>query len=625
MAHPKLRKTNLGITTKKRYQPRMPSGRNTLDHPSDPTLFTIPYDGPSTRPPACDTPTQTQAVLQASAQELDLKEVIGQGGMGLVYLAEQKAPLRRVAVKRSHPDRQHDAQALIHEAMLAGALEHPNIVPIHMVTTSTTHGPEVVMKYIEGNTLETVCAGLPVSGEPLRAALSHLIQVCHALEYAHSRGVIHRDVKPANIMIGDFGEVYLLDWGIALELGKPPPTPQLVGTPAYMAPEMVDGDPRSIGPRTDVYLLGATLHHLLTGAPRHRAKTVSGALQKASQSAPVDYPLATAAELADLCNRACAVDPADRPASVASFRAGLEHHLKHWQALKLVELANMESAELRERMAQDIPSSDVRAQFERAAFAYGQALHIWDGCTAASSGLRDIQATMVEYFLNTRQLDNARDLLTRMDRDNPQLRELLEVHQTEQEHRESEAARLREIGTENDPMAVRSSQRVLAIAVTLLSGVFVLMLLSPIGAAGFEDSQALFAITAVMFVPILLGIWLFRGRLSVNVHGRRAVMSVTSAMTGILIHRGLASHYGRPAFETILVDMILIGLATVNASPSLRAGPFIAAVALWCIPFCMVVPSGITSAGVLMGIVMGGSLLYEWVFARRFRPPTPWP
>lgn len=109
--------------------------------------------------------------------------------------------------------------------------------------------------------------------------------------------------------------------------------------------------------------------------------------------------------------------------------------------------------------------------------------------------------------------------------------------------------------------------------------------------------------------------------MAINVHGRRAVLSVGSAMAGIVLHRGLAAHYGQPAFEIILIEMLIIGIATVNSAPSLRSGPFIAAVALCCIPFSMVVPAGITAAGLLMCIVMGGALLYEWVIVDRFRGP----
>src|SRR5262249_35011988 len=116
--------------------------------------------------------------------------------------------------------------------------------------------------------------------------LQILMQVCNAVEFAHRRGLIHRDIKPANVMVGEFGEVYLLDWGIAARTGilaeasshlgesGAEPTPRMLGTPAYMAPEMLS---RKVGPideRTDVYLLGATLHEVLTGRPRHVGSTL---------------------------------------------------------------------------------------------------------------------------------------------------------------------------------------------------------------------------------------------------------------------------------------------------------------------------------------------------------------
>src|SRR6185503_17346084 len=141
-----------------------------------------------------------------------------------------------------------------------------------------------------------------------------LLQVLNAVRFAHSRGIIHRDVKPDNVMIGAFGEVYLLDWGIAV---RPAETPgvvgPMVGTPRYLAPEMLDGALDDVGPHTDVYLLGATLHHILTGQPRHAGETLETVLAAAKESRPVHYAATVPAELAALCNAATAQDPKRRP------------------------------------------------------------------------------------------------------------------------------------------------------------------------------------------------------------------------------------------------------------------------------------------------------------------------
>src|SRR5262249_53205231 len=154
--------------------------------------------------------------------------------------------------------------------------------------------------------------------------------------FAHSRGVIHRDIKPENIMVGGFGEVYLLDWGIAATVGDGH-SHTLVGTPAYLAPEMVLGEPLTA--QTDVYLLGATLHEILTGRTRHAGSTVMEVLHLAAQSTPFQYDASIPDELARLCNRATARAPKDRPASAAELREALVDYLRHATARALGEAA----------------------------------------------------------------------------------------------------------------------------------------------------------------------------------------------------------------------------------------------------------------------------------------------
>ena len=180
---------------------------------------------------------------------------LGEGGMGVVHLEKQVALDRKVAIKFLRADTRtaHDVEALLSEAWRAGALEHPNILPIHALSLDEAGYPVIVMKRIEGVTWQALLrdpaamAAHAPGKHPLDEHLRILQQVCNAAHFAHTRGIVHRDLKPENVMVGSFGEVYVVDWGLAC---APGPAGQLAGTPAYMAPEMTGrGD---ISVQTDV-------------------------------------------------------------------------------------------------------------------------------------------------------------------------------------------------------------------------------------------------------------------------------------------------------------------------------------------------------------------------------------
>src|SRR5690606_34487297 len=175
-------------------------------------------------------------------------------------------------------------EKLLEEAWIHGALEHPNIVPVHDIELDSRGRPQVALKRIEGRhwgdliaNPERVASSFRMN-DILEWNLRVLAQVCQAVHYAHARGFIHRDLKPENVMIGEFGEVYVGDWGLALAL-KPDPrgrwpdietTTDIAGTLAYMAPEMLAGSSHRLGPHTDIYLLGGILYEILTGDVPHR-------------------------------------------------------------------------------------------------------------------------------------------------------------------------------------------------------------------------------------------------------------------------------------------------------------------------------------------------------------------
>ena len=265
--------------------------------------------------------------------------VLGTGGMGVVERAEDVDIGRPVAIKRLLPEATHPfgVARFVSEIRIVGSLDHPNVVPIHDVGIDDDGRYFFVMKYVEGQTLgdiiDKLAAGDVAAHEfwtfERRAEL--MIAVLQALEYAHERGVIHRDVKPENIMVGSHGEIRLMDWGIAKHVGVQEPGEEngaLIGTPAYMSPEQAIGDELDI--RSDLYSMTVTFHEFLAlrHVLAHRSDDIAVLLNAVQTESPDVYSMGSydqthqdipPAELRYLCKRGLAKDRNDRYASAAAM------------------------------------------------------------------------------------------------------------------------------------------------------------------------------------------------------------------------------------------------------------------------------------------------------------------
>ena len=372
--------------------------------------------------------------------ELELGDVLGIGGMGVVQLALQRSLGRQVAVKRlkGGPDQLSDVQAILHEAWLNGALEHPNINPVYILGRDEYGLPVFAMRRIEGTPwTEFVrdpdrAAAASDVGDPLLFHLNTLIQVCNAVHYAHSKGIVHRDIKPDNVMIGAFGEVYLLDWGVAVSLrdetairGLPTlrTSKGVAGTPTHMAPEMVAGEAENISERTDVYLLGAALHNALTGKARHDAAALPAVIMKAYRSEPFEYPESVPAELASIANRATAKEPSDRFPSAEAFKLALALFLEHRSSAQLSQEAMTRVEDLEDLLDQgsDSPEDARQTAYQLLAqcrFGFQQALQAWPENRQATAGLQRALERMIRFELGRRSVQSASWMLAELPRPN---------------------------------------------------------------------------------------------------------------------------------------------------------------------------------------------------------------
>lgn len=190
----------------------------------------------------------------------ELERELGRGGMGVVYAARDPRLQRTVALKVLHT-----GGTVLEEARVIASLEHPGIVPVYETGTLADGRPYYAMRLVEGLSLESYLG----AAVPLSERLRVFQKICETAGFAHSRGVVHRDLKPGNIMVGQFGEVVLLDWGIARRAETVNRPGVVAGTPRFMAPEVLAGHGDDAGPLADVYSLGALLGFCLPAeAPR---------------------------------------------------------------------------------------------------------------------------------------------------------------------------------------------------------------------------------------------------------------------------------------------------------------------------------------------------------------------
>lgn len=387
---------------------------------------------------------------------LEVKQLLGEGGMGAVHAANQRSLSRDVAVKRAneHPSSQN---TLLIEARVMGVLDHPNILPIHELGLDESDRPAFSMKKVDGKswadcldqsftkarfnsddhdvaqmqlrptTTEGAAVEDEVSGsQNLADDLRIFAAVCQAAHFAHENGVLHRDIKPDNVMVGSFGEVYLVDWGLAVALDNRAPKGLLrakevrtiSGTLVYAAPEMALPE-GTLCRQTDVYLLGATLYELVTGRPPRKKRNTDQMLFEAYCAERPVLPDDCPQELGDIILDCMAHDPAQRPRTANVVRERVLRFLDHAAARELLlqaehKLAALLSLEV-QHLDDEAPDEEANALYQHVRFAVEQVRNMWPSSRQADVVWQQVHAAMAERALSRGHPTHAKQFVDAID------------------------------------------------------------------------------------------------------------------------------------------------------------------------------------------------------------------
>jgi WD40 repeat protein/serine/threonine protein kinase len=366
--------------------------------------------------------------------DYELMSTLGEGGMGVVLVARQAAIDRLVAVKMLKPGGAKDAQTrrkFLAEAAVTGELEHPNIVPIYDLGADETGALFYAMKRVKGTPWSD-----EIGAKSFPENLEILMKVADAVAFAHSRDVVHRDLKPENVMLGDFGEVLLMDWGLAICLRTGKHTAGMGGTPAYMAPEMAYGPYEKIGVASDVYLLGAILYEILTGEPPHWGKSAVACLAAAARNEI--RPTEKTGELVTVALKAMATEPENRFATVGAFQEAIRECQSHSESISLSARADAQLEEAEQR--------DDYESYARARFAFQEACLLWDGNTDARDGVGRASAAYARSAQRKGDYDLGLSLLTRGDPEHESIFQELTQARQERDARQQRLKTAKRIG-----------------------------------------------------------------------------------------------------------------------------------------------------------------------------------
>jgi serine/threonine-protein kinase len=568
---------------------------HTIEMDEDATLVRAPLSTIEPKRPDTDAARKAGALLAAEPRSnaVRLEEVLGEGGMGVVYLAEQESLGRKVAVKQVRAEARSATAVtrLLQEAWVIGQLEHPNILPVYDIATSDEGDPLIVLKRIDGVEWGRLMHDGATVQRRFRAPdllewnLDVMARVCDAVHFAHARGFIHRDIKPENVLIGELGEVYLADWGIAVSTRDDQrvvplarDAKDIAGTPAYMAPEMLGGEVSRVSEKTDVYLLGAVLHELLGGHPPHRGEDLRAMITSILMDV-AELPPSVPPALRAITARALAVDPDARFETPLQLRLALEGYLRHRGSELLADRARERLVELEASLARAESAGDeaqeVHGLVSECRFGFREALAQWPENAAARAGLEHTLTLIVAHSARTGDPKAARAYLSELSAPSADLLALVADAEAAQAEREG---RLAQLERHHDQ---RTGMRTRTLFAALLGGLWTITpvvggeWLAPLMGVDPGSYAPMYAIPTVCLVLLLgLGYWA-RESMTATPLNRRFFLSIVALLAmqpGLLYlaqHNGLSLDAAYPflfAYWASLACMTAISL-DANLAP----------------------------------------------------------
>ena len=363
-------------------------------------INTIPDDAAGT------TGLQSALATSDSAPEYEVLGQLGAGNMGIVYSARQLSLNRELAIKTLKPETnhaEHDQAMFVSEAVVTANLVHPNIVPIHDLGRTADGKLFYSMKKVTGVSWDRL-----IRVRSLEDNLDVFMKLCDAVAYAHSRGVINRDMKPENVVVGNYGEVVVLDWGLAITNERFEKRNSVIvdfrggaGTPVYMPPELIDENINAIGPHSDIYLLGAILFEVLEGFAPHLLRQLWDLTDPQDQlngviwaviHNEIEPDVMHDGELMQIALKALSTEPEDRFPSVEALQDAIREYRITGRAEELMQSVDPNSA------------SDY-AEFQSAVALYSEALRKWPDNRRAVEGDRRARLAYAQLALKKGDID----------------------------------------------------------------------------------------------------------------------------------------------------------------------------------------------------------------------------